>query len=130
MPKQTIVQLLDDLDGKPLDESTEPVQLTYDGITYNLYLSDVNEKKLADFIGKYTEGAEEVRTPVARAAGGLGAKSDAQEKVEAAGHTFHEVKEWALAKGTFKTAKGDPISPTAPRLSVDVWEAFAKHQDL
>jgi len=129
MPKQTIVQLLDDLDGKPLDESTEPVQLTYDGITYNLYLSDVNEKKLSDFLVKYTEGAEEVRTPVARSAG-IGAKSDAQEKVEASGHTFHDVKSWALEKGTYKTAKGDPISPTAPRLSEDIWRDYAEEHKL
>lgn len=128
MPKQTIVQYLDDLDGKPLSDDAEPIELTYDGITYKLYLSDVNEKKLSDFLAKYTDGAEEVRAVASvRSAG---AKSDAQQTVEQAGRSFAEVKAWALQKGTYTTAKGEPIAESAPRLSEKVWQDFADEHNL
>ncbi|REE72140.1 Lsr2 protein [Rhodococcus wratislaviensis] len=129
MPKQTIVQYLDDLDGAELPDTTEPVLLGYEGTTYKLYLSDANQKKLATAVEKFIKDAETVSPAPARA-GAVGSKSDAQNLVEQKGHTFAEVKKWALDKGTFKTAKGEPISDTAPRLSSEVWEQFADEHNL
>lgn len=131
MPKQSLVQYLDDFDGEPLPDDTEPLELTFNGVTYSLYLSEQNESKLAELLSDFIEGADVVEVPTIKPSAGraksgsrAGAKSDVQQRVEKAGHTFTDVKNWALTKGTFKTAKGDPISPTAPRLAVDVWEAY------
>lgn len=129
MPKTIITKYLDDFDGAELPEDTEPILLGYEGTTYKLYLSDVNQKKLATALDKYIKDAETV-SPSAARPGAVGSKSDAQNLVESKGHTFAEVKKWALDKKTFKTAKGDPITDTAPRLSAEVWEAFADEHNL
>jgi hypothetical protein len=129
MPKTIITKYLDDFDGAELPDTTEPVLLGWEGTTYKLFLSDVNQKKLATALEKYIKDADTV-SPSAAAFRSAGSRSEAQVLVESKGHSFAEVKKWALDKGTFKTAKGDPISDTAPRLSADVWEQFADEHNL
>jgi hypothetical protein len=124
MPVKTITQYIDDFDGKVIDGEPDPVELVYEQKRYKLYLSDANKKKLDDFLSQYITDAEPVAASSARP--GIGAKSDAQQRVEAAGKTFHDVKAWALAKNTYKTAKGEPISDAAPRLSANIWEDYAE----
>lgn len=130
MAKQTVTvtTVLDDFDGTELPEETEPVLLAYSGTTYRLYLSDANKKKLDVALDKFIKDAETV-TSFNVSSTGVGAKSIAQVEAEQKGHTFKEVKAWALEQGTYKTAKGEPISTTAPRLSEEIWTDFLeKHK--
>ncbi|MCP2316733.1 Lsr2 protein [Nocardia amikacinitolerans] len=118
MPKKTIVQFLDDLDGKELPEDTEPTFITYKGTSYKLYLSDINKGKLDTALEKFIKDAEVVTAGTAAGAGGgFGAKPAAQVRVEAAGHTLAEVRAWAMQQDGLKVSEKG-------RLSEEVWTKF------
>ena len=50
--------LVDDFDGQPLPEGTEPVVLTFDSLTYTMHLSAENIQKLYEALKPFTENAE------------------------------------------------------------------------
>jgi hypothetical protein len=60
MPRKTITQTIDDLDGKVLSDDTVATKLALDGIRYELYLSPANVKKLHDALEPFTSAVEAV----------------------------------------------------------------------
>jgi hypothetical protein len=56
--KQTIVKILDDLNGKP---ATETVQFSLDGVDYEIDLTAANGKKLRRDLKPYVESGARVR---------------------------------------------------------------------
>lgn len=55
--KQTIVKLVDDLDGKTADET---VEFSYEGVEYTIDLSAGNAKKMRDALGPFADGGRRV----------------------------------------------------------------------
>lgn len=62
--KQMKAIITDDLDGKELPESTEPVRMTWGSVSWDLFLSDKNQDKINEVITGWTQNAETVR-PIA-----------------------------------------------------------------
>lgn len=60
------VEVLDDLDGTPLDPDTRASKYVFNSGVYNLYLSPASKKKVDQFIKDLTDGAEKVRTQKGR----------------------------------------------------------------
>lgn len=117
MPRQTIVQLLDDYDGKPLPEDTKPVSLKLGRTTYNLYLSDKNHGKLLEVLTPFIEGAE---TDTAQPVRPMVSNSD-KERNKA-------VRAWAQSTGfKFKNAAGEEVSlGDRGRIPQEVYDAYDK----
>lgn len=100
MPKRTIEVVEDSLDGKPLDSSVEPLRLTVDRKTWELWLSDSNRQKVLDQVAKWTLNEDPLsvtefsklrKTKPA-------AKSDPQQ--------LAAIREWANAHGHDVAPKG------------------------
>ncbi|HZK36799.1 MAG TPA: histone-like nucleoid-structuring protein Lsr2 [Aeromicrobium sp.] len=60
--REPIVEIFDDFDGKPLPGDTKAERYQFNGITYDLYLSDENKDKVDKFIGDLLDGAEKVKS--------------------------------------------------------------------
>lgn len=85
MPKMTV--LADDLDGKPLPDDTTPIRLSLGRKSWDLYLSDANQKKLYDALNKFTDNAEVVGTQVSI----VKPKTNPEQ--------LKEIREWARGNG-------------------------------
>ena len=79
------VEVVDDLDGTPLDPDTRAVKYVFNSGVYNLYLSAANRKKVDKFIKDLTDGAEKARTQKGRTAG-KAAISGAEKKARLAAY--------------------------------------------
>ena len=70
MAQRTIVQLVDDLDGKELtDGQGQTVTFSLDGVSYEIDLSNKNAQKMRQAFGEYVNVARKVggsRTPRTR----------------------------------------------------------------
>ena len=70
MAQKTIVQLIDDLDGKELSNGQgQTVTFSLDGVSYEIDLSNKNAQKMRDIFGEYVNVARKVggsRTPKGR----------------------------------------------------------------
>jgi hypothetical protein len=110
MARQTIVQLIDDLDNGKAEET---VSFALDGVSYEIDLSAKNAAKLRDALANYVANARRAgRGSGARAAGsgrrGRPARSD-REQTQA-------IREWARKNGFKVGEKG--------RIPGDVLEAY------
>lgn len=95
MAKQTVVTLIDDIDGSA---ATETISFGIDGANYVIDLGDKNAKKLRDAVATYVaharrENAARSSRPAAggRSGGGGGARGD-REHLQA-------VRAWARDEG-------------------------------
>jgi hypothetical protein len=104
MARETIVQLIDDLDGSPAGGT---VRFGLDGIAYEIDLSEKNENELRTKLGPFLEAATKVRPEIRRGHG----KSPAGDKERNAA-----IRAWALSEGVELAQRG--------RIANVVQEAF------
>ena len=110
MARQTIVQLIDDLDQGKADET---VSFALDGVAYEIDLSAKNAAKMRDVLANYVANARRsTRTAAVRTSGsgrrGRGARGD-REQTQA-------IREWARRNGHKVGDKG--------RIPATVLEAY------
>ncbi len=110
MARQTIVQLIDDLDQGKADET---VSFALDGVAYEIDLSAKNAAKMRDVLANYVGNARRsTRSAAVRSSGsgrrGRGARGD-REQTQA-------IREWARRNGLKVGDKG--------RIPATVLEAY------
>ena len=111
MAQTTIVQLTDDLDGKPItDGDGETVAFTYRGQSYELDLSNKNLEALDKALEKYIAAARKV-TSAARPAGRGASRSSAANDVDP-----KAVRAWAEQNGVEVSPRG--------RIKAEIVERF------
>ncbi len=117
MAQRTVVQLTDDLDGKPIGEGEgETVAFTYRGQGYEIDLSNKNLEALNNFLQKYIDAA--------RPTGGTGSRpkrSSTGSRSRSAGDVDPKaVRAWAAEHGVEVNSRG--------RLSANVLEKYKAAQ--
>jgi hypothetical protein len=112
MVQKTIVQLIDDIDHGPADET---VSFSLDGASYEIDLSSANAAKMRDALALYIGSARRsTRSTAPRSAGsgrrssGRGARSD-REQLQA-------IREWGRKNGWKVNTRG--------RIPADLLEAY------
>ena len=108
MAQKTMVQLVDDIDGRPIpDGKGETVSFGLDGKDYDIDLSGKNAAKLRDSLAQYVGAARRVGGRSRRSRGGT-ARTD-REQLQA-------VREWAMSNGHKVSDRG--------RIAGSVMEAY------
>lgn len=106
MVARTRVDLYDDLDGSLIEESKgSAVSFTFDGVTYEMDLSDANQQKLRDAVAPFQEKARKVRGTSTRPAGKKAAPAPAAS-VPPADVDPGAVRRWAEGKGIEVSNRG------------------------
>lgn len=96
--QQTIVKLVDDLDG---GEASETVRFGFDGTDYEIDLSDDNAQVMREALSKYVSAG--------RKAGGSSRRETATSKRSGGTQRDYDpaaVKAWAAARGKDVPARG------------------------
>jgi nucleoid-associated protein Lsr2 len=104
MAQKTIVELVDDIDGSPAEET---VRFGLDGIAYEIDLSQKNAAGLRDALAKYVGAGRRGRTR--RSLGG-------RPRVTLVGASSRTIREWAHAN--------DVPVPDRGRIPASVMERF------
>lgn len=92
MAQRTLVQLVDDLDGKPLEDGKgETVTFSLDSTDYEIDLNEENASELRDALSPYVKAARRVGGRRRRARNPGGARRDSAQ--------LKDVREWAKAHG-------------------------------
>src|SRR5689334_2434567 len=86
--QKPVVKIFDDYSGEELPETTKPVRYDFNGRAYHLYLSHKSKRSVDEFIGKLTDGADEIVTGVRRKAPPI-----------KAGYSLEDVRGWARKNG-------------------------------
>ncbi|GAA3894454.1 Lsr2 family protein [Streptomyces lacrimifluminis] len=107
MAQQTIIQLLDDLDGS---EASETVVFGLDGRTYEIDLNDKNAAKLRKALAAYVDAGRKLNQT-------RGGKRTGAGRVTADGDTA-QIRAWAKENGYEVNDRG--------RVPADIKEAYAK----
>ncbi|MDV8009401.1 Lsr2 family protein [Rhodococcus sp. IEGM 1318] len=114
MAERVIRQLIDDLDGKPIDDGFgERIQFSYQGTDYLIDLRPTNADKFNAALQPFVKVAE--KAGKAR----RGAKGDATEKVTGSGRSKEQlqaVRDWAVKNGYDVAPRG--------RVKAEVLDAF------
>ncbi|MGB3769522.1 MAG: Lsr2 family protein [Rhodococcus sp. (in: high G+C Gram-positive bacteria)] len=100
MAKQVVVQLVDDIDQTPLDDTGEHITFAVDGIRYEIDLSADNAAEFRRTVGYYVKYAAKVSSTAKSERGGakpIGRRSAEQTKA---------VREWAIDAGYNLSARG------------------------
>lgn len=106
MAKVTTIELIDDLDGKPIEDNDTPtVQFSLDGVDYEIDLSNKNEEKFRKALAPYVAVAHRV-----------GRKTGKRGKKVQVGPTAQEVRAWANQNNIDVPDRG--------RIPQGVWDAF------
>jgi len=111
MAQQTIVTLVDDLDGSEADQT---VEFGLDGVSYEIDLSEPNAAKLRDVLAGFVSHARRTggrRRGTARPAGGARPGVDREQNAA--------IREWARKRGMKVSDRG--------RIPAEVLEAY--HRD-
>ncbi len=104
MAKQTITQLVDDLDGS---EASQSVEFSYKGKTYTLDLNDHNASELDDALAPYIAAAEKAGGVQAGRSGKRAARSTGPTRSNGSGDPDpKDVRAWAEANGVTVSARG------------------------
>ena len=111
MAQETIVRLLDDIDGKPADET---VSFSLDGITYEIDLRSKNADKLRKVFAPYVEKARKAGVRRAGRGGGRGGRT-AHNRERAA-----EIRGWARDQGITINDRG--------RIPAEIVQAFESQE--
>jgi len=94
--QQTILELVDDLDGGQADET---VAFALDGVEFSIDLSAANAAQLRDTLAQYVGHAR--RTGGRRARGAVATNGSAEGKPDT-----HAVREWARSQGEAVADRG------------------------
>ena len=111
MAQRTIVQLTDDLDGKPIpDGKGETIRFGLDRTDYEIDLTDKNAKALRDTVSKYVAAARRTGSG-ARGAGtrrGTGGRGSAGRGGSEASRDYDPkaVRAWAESQGIEVSQRG------------------------
>ncbi|MDQ3886774.1 MAG: Lsr2 family protein [Actinomycetota bacterium] len=111
MAQQTIVTLVDDLDGSQADQT---VEFSLDGVSYEIDLSEPNASKLRDALAGFVSHARRTggrRRGSVRSAGGTRPGVDREQNAA--------IREWARKRGMKVSDRG--------RIPAEVLEAY--HRD-
>lgn len=111
MAKKVYVQLVDDIDDKPIDSGGEHITFSVNGASYEIDLSDKNAKEFHRKLDYYIEHSARVggkRTKKSPSSAGVGSKRDANQT--------KAIREWAKSNGYAISARG--------RIPADVEQAF------
>jgi hypothetical protein len=111
MAKQTIVTLVDDLDGS---EAEEQVEFAVDGKSYEIDLSAANSKKLRDALAPFVGAARRSGTTRRRSGGSAAARPTVDREQNQA------IREWAQQQGMKISERG--------RIPASVLEAYHKNR--
>ncbi len=104
MAKQTVTQLIDDLDGS---EASQSVAITYKGKTYSLDLNDENASELDDALAPYIAAAEKAGGVQGGRGGKRAARSTAKQGSGNGGDADpKDVRAWAEANGVTVSSRG------------------------
>lgn len=90
MASKTIVTLIDDLDGKTIEDGGGTVTFSFEGVSYQIDLGDKNLTKFRKVIGPYISAATKVR--------GTASVSPRRTKAPATAYT-QNVRSWARSNG-------------------------------
>lgn len=111
MAQKVVVQLVDDLDGSPIEDGAgSTVTFAIDGTSYEIDLSDDHAAELRDALAPYLKAGRRVAgtrrsAPRSSGSGGSAAASEAAA-----------MREWAHAQGMKVSQRG--------RVGADVVEAY------
>ena len=105
MASKTVVTLVDDLDGSADDVNT--VELTFEGVQYEVDLSAANQQALSDALARYLDAA--------RKTGGRRRRGSALQTTTVSADS-NTVRTWAQANGYKVSPRG--------RISGEVRDAF------
>lgn len=111
MAQQTIIQLIDDLDGTQFaDGKGETVKFSLDGVDYEIDLTAKNAKKFRDSLALFVESARKVSGRGVRRArnGRQPARTDREQ--------LQSVREWGRSNGYEVSDRG--------RIPAVVFEAY------
>ena len=106
MVQKVLVSLIDDLDGKPADET---VQFGLDGVSYEIDLSAKNAKKLREHLQPWMNAG--LRTGGSRRRRGVGTGGTSIDRKQSA-----DIRNWARGSGYEVASRG--------RLPADLVDAF------
>jgi len=102
MAKKVTVQLVDDIDGTPIPEGEGgTVVFSIDRKSYEIDLSDENQRKLRDALAPYIDAGRVVSSGAATTRSRGTAKSSASN-----GHDLAAVREWARKNGHTVSDRG------------------------
>ncbi|WP_043808957.1 histone-like nucleoid-structuring protein Lsr2 [Rhodococcus triatomae] len=107
MARKTVVELIDDLDGEPIDIGGETINFAVNGIEYSIDLSDKNATEFHRKMDYYIKYA----TRIGSRKKGTTTVKRAPNGIEAA-----QVREWAIANGYSVSGRG--------RVAAAVLEAY------
>lgn len=99
MATQTLVTLIDDIDGK--SAAAETVQFTLDGASYEIDLTQSRADKLRKDLQTFVDHARRVQTTPAPSRGGRRGAARARSRDDLA-----EVRKWAAASGLSVSNRG------------------------
>lgn len=111
MAKKVYVQLVDDIDDKPIESGGEHIAFSVNGVDYEIDLSDKNAKEFHRKLNYYIDHSARVggkRTKKSVGTATAGGKRDANQT--------KAIREWAKANGYAISARG--------RIPADVENAF------
>ena len=106
MAQRTIIKLVDDLDDKEIEDDGQTVSFSYNGVQYEIDLSEKNAKKLGDALAPFVSAARRV--------GGRHARGSSSTKTDK--HQLGAVREWARQHGMKVSDRG--------RVSQEVQNAY------
>lgn len=109
MAQKVTVQLVDDLDGGPADET---VSFSLDGVAYEIDLSTANSAALRDAFARYVGHA---RRTGGRSSGGRG--SSGGRRRSGGDNRTAQIREWARANGHKVNERG-----RIPAAVIDAYE--------
>lgn len=99
MARETIVRLVDDLDGGAADET---VSFSLDGVAYEIDLSNDNAKKLRDSLQSYLEHSRKAGTAKRTAGRGTGRATRGTSSRERSA----DIRAWAKDQGIKVNERG------------------------
>ncbi|OZD67272.1 hypothetical protein CH263_11605 [Rhodococcus sp. 06-1059B-a] len=111
MAKKVFVQLVDDIDDKPIESGGEHITFSVNGVGYEIDLSDKNAKEFHRKLDYYIEHSLRVGGKRAKKSGGsvsVNSKRDANQT--------KAIREWAKSNGYAISTRG--------RIPTDVEHAF------
>jgi Lsr2 len=114
MATRTIVELVDDLDGKPIKQGEgETVNFGLDNVEYTIDVSKANADKLRQALSSYVQAARTVSRRGRRSGTQRGRAARDREQIKA-------IREWARQNGYKVSARG--------RIPGEIQEAYDKSQ--
>lgn len=107
MAQRTIVQLTDDLDGKPIpDGKGETIRFSLDRTDYEIDLADKNAKALRDTFTKYVTAARRTGAGTRSTGRSRAGRGGAGPSRDGRGYDPKAVRAWATSQGIQVSQRG------------------------